>query len=97
MAAEGDLDDFIDESIRRSAARGYHPTKFVEMRAKWGTQEAIKRVVVSGDLQSGLRRLHALGLLDWSIEAAALNFPEHFDQGIRAAAQFRLEQARRKS
>lgn len=93
MAAEGELDAFIDESIRRSVARGYHPTTFMEMRAKWGTREAIKRLVVSGDIQSGFRRLHDLGLPDWSIEAAALKFPMHFDKGIREAAQFRLEQA----
>jgi hypothetical protein len=34
-----------------------------------------------------------LGILDWSIEAAVLKFPDEFDKGLREAARFRLERA----
>jgi hypothetical protein len=89
-----DLEVFIDELIRRAGAKGYSPTVFLQMRERWGTREAVRRLVISGDIQSGLRRLQDLNLLDWSIEAAALKFPAYFDKGTRDAAQFRLDQVR---
>jgi len=92
LATGDDLDVFIDELIRRAAAKGYHPMYFIRMRARWGTQEAIKRLVVSSGIQPGFLRLKALGLLEWSIEAAVLKFPTYFDKGVREAAQFRLDQ-----
>ncbi len=89
-----ELDVFIDETIRRAVAKGYHPTVFVGMRERWGTKDAIKRLVASGEIQSGFRRLKDLNMLEWSIEAAVLKFPSHFDKNIREAAQFRLDQAK---
>ena len=93
MSDSDELERFIDESVKRSIAKGYSPTAFVGMRQRHGTKEAIKRLVVSGDIQSGFRRMKQLGILDWSIEAAVLKFPEEFDKGLREAAQFRLERA----
>ena len=89
------LEDFIEESIRLSRQRGYHPTAFIEMRARLGTKGAIERLVISGDIQSGFKRLKALSMLEWTIEAAVLQFPEVFtNREVRAAAEWRLQQAR---
>ena len=38
------------------------------MRHQPGTIDAIERLVQSGDLQSGFKRLKQLGLIDWTIE-----------------------------
>jgi hypothetical protein len=91
MSAE--LEKFIDESLRRSSAEGYPAPVFRRMRDDWGTKGAIERLVVSGDIQSGFVRLKELGLIDWSIEAAVLKFPDEFSKAIREAATFRLKQA----
>lgn len=86
------LEAFVDETIRLSQARDYHPTVFIGMRRRHGTVEAISRLVVSGDIQSGFKRLNELGLLDWTIEAAVTKFPDEFSQGVREAAEWRLSQ-----
>lgn len=86
------LEAFIDETIRLSAKHNYHPTTFVGMRARYGTHEAISRLVVSGDIQSGFKRLCQLGLKDWTIESAILKFPEEFSKEIKECAAFRLGQ-----
>lgn len=95
MAEAEELEAFINESLRRSAPLGYVPTRFMEMREDWGTAEAIRRLVVNGEVQSGFKRLVQLGLIDWTIEAAAIRFPKIFNKDIRAAAQFRLDQVRK--
>jgi hypothetical protein len=85
-----DLEAFIDETVRVSANHHYHPTTFISMRQRHGTVEAINRLVVSGDVQSGFKRLKELGLLDYSIEAAILKFPHEFPRSSRECAEFRL-------
>ncbi|HUF55455.1 MAG TPA: hypothetical protein VMM55_02730 [Thermohalobaculum sp.] len=94
MASAG-LEAFIDETIRLARLKGYHPTAFVAMRSRRGTVPAISTLVVSGDIQSGFRRLRDLGLLDWSIEAAVLKFPDEFKREVREAAEWRLREASR--
>jgi hypothetical protein len=89
MASIG-LASFIDESLRRSAQRGYHPTDFIRMRAQYKTVPAIERLVKSGEIQSGFKKLKQLDLLEWSIEAAVQNFPDEFTPEARACANFRL-------
>jgi hypothetical protein len=92
------LEQFIDESIWRSRERGYHPTGFIDMRERRGTKGAIERLVISGDIQSGFKRLKELKMLEWTIEAAVLKFPEVFtNREVRAAAEWRLRQAREES
>jgi hypothetical protein len=88
------LEAFVDETIRLPARRDYHPMAFVGMRARLGVVEAISRLVVSGDVQSGFRRLRDLGLLDWTIEAAVLKFPSEFSQAVRECAAWRLDQVK---
>ena len=90
--ASAELEAFIDEALRRAQEKDYHPTAFVGMRARRGTLEAISRLVRSGDMQSGFRRMKELGLLDWTIEAAVLKFPHEFTRDDRECAFFRLQQ-----
>jgi hypothetical protein len=74
-----DLDAFIDEGLRISKAHHYYPHDFERMRARWTTRGAIRRLVVSGDLQSGFNKMKDLGLLEWTVEAAVLKFPNEAD------------------
>lgn len=91
--AGAELEAFVDEMLRRAHGKGYHPTAFIGMRGRRGTLEAISRLVRSGDMQSGFRRLKELGLLDWTIEAAVLKFPHEFARDDRECAVFRLHEA----
>ncbi len=88
-----DLEAFVDEGIRRARERGYHPTAFVQMRERYLTVEAIRRLVRSGDIQSGFKRMKELGMLEWTLEQAVIQFPQHFNNQDIAAAEWRLAQA----
>jgi hypothetical protein len=90
MAA--DLDSVVDSALKQFSALGYVPTYFMQMRTRWGTKEAIERLVVSGEIQSGIERLKRLDLLDLSLEATVLRFPKIFRKDIQEAAKFRLAQ-----
>ncbi|MBM7482675.1 hypothetical protein ACVWWI_004013 [Bradyrhizobium sp. USDA 3686] len=72
------LEEFIDASIESSAELNHIPTRFMEMRRKLGTIAAIKRLVEQSEEQSGFKWARASGLLDWSLEAAVVKFPELF-------------------
>ena len=90
-----DLDSWIDESIRVAKEHGYIPTTFIGMRGRHGTKEAMRRLVLSGDIQSGFRKLRELGLIEWSVEVGVCRFPDDFpNREVRDAAAWRLEQAR---
>jgi hypothetical protein len=93
MTGSPALEAFIDETIRLSREKGYHPTAFIAMRRK-GTVEAISKLVRSGDVQSGFKRLRDLDLLDWTIEAAVMKFPDEFSKGVQECAKFRLDQVK---
>ncbi len=88
------LESFIDEMIRLSQQKGYHPKTFISMRERHKTVPAISRLVESGAIQSGFKRLDELGLLDWTIEAAVMRFPTEFSADTRECAEFRLRLAR---
>ncbi len=85
-----DLESFIDESIRLSRKHGYHPTVFIGMRNRHGTIGAISKLVQSGDMQSGFKRLCDMGLADWTIEAAVLKYAAEFSSTDWKCAEFRL-------
>lgn len=86
------LEAFIDETIHLSRKNGYHPTAFIGMRQRLGTVKAISQLVAQSDIQSGFRRLKQLGLLDWTIEAAVVKFPDEFSSEELKAAEWRLAQ-----
>lgn len=80
--------------MRLAKERGYNPSIFVGMRHQFGTIDAIERLVQSGDMQSGFKRLKQLGLLDWTIEAAVIKFAAEFSGNARQCAEWRLKQVR---
>jgi hypothetical protein len=94
--ASPDLEAFVDETIRRSKERGYNPSVFVGMRHQFGTIDAIERLVQSGEMQSGFKRLKQLGLLDWTIESAVIKFAAEFSSNAKQCAEWRLQQIRPK-
>ena len=89
------LEAFIDKSIELAKERGYNPGIFIGMRRQYGTVDAIERLVQSGDLQSGFRRLNQVGLLDWTIESAVIKFSTEFSRNARQCAEWRLQQVQR--
>jgi hypothetical protein len=62
------------------------------MRERYKTVEAIRRLIRSGELQSGFKRMKELGMLEWTIERAVIQFPEHFSGEEIEAARWRLQQ-----
>jgi hypothetical protein len=94
--ASPELEAFVDEAIRLSKERGYNPSIFVGMRHQLGTIDAIERLVQSGDLQSGFKRLKQLGLIDWTNEAAVIKFAAEFSHNAKQCAEWRLAQVRPK-
>ncbi len=88
-----ELDAYVDEGLRRASAKHYHPTVFVGMRTQRGTVEAISRLLISGEIQSGFRRMIEIGLVDYSLESTALRFPGEFSNPVLEAATWRLAQA----
>ncbi|RVD31764.1 hypothetical protein [Mesorhizobium sp. M4B.F.Ca.ET.017.02.2.1] len=89
------LEAFIDETIQKGREKRYIPTVFIGMRQQLGTIPTISRLVRSGDIQSGFKRLHKLNLLDWTIEAAVEKFPDEFTGDDLECAAFRLREARK--
>jgi hypothetical protein len=89
--ASAALEAFIDKSIELAKERGYNPAVFIGMRRQYGTVDAIERLVQSGDLQSGFKRLKQLNLLDWTIESAVTRFPTEFSRNARQCAEWRLQ------
>jgi hypothetical protein len=67
---------------------------FQGMRYRRGTVEAIERLMRGGKIQTGFRKLKAVGLLDWSIEAAVIKFSSEFTTAAHECAEFRLRLAR---
>jgi hypothetical protein len=88
------LEAFIDKSIDLAKERGYNPTIFIGMRHQYGTIDAIERLVQSGDIQSGFKRLNQLDLVKWTIESAVIEFSAEFSRNARECAEWRLEQTR---
>jgi len=84
------LEQFIDESIKRSSAVGYHPTAFMAMWAKDRSTAPIERLVISSEPKSGYRRMVKEGLKDWTLEAAVMAYPQQFSATARTYAEARL-------
>lgn len=91
--ASPELEAFNDEAIEIAIANGYNPTIFKGMRARYGTLEAMERIVQNGEIQSGFKRLKALGLAEkWSVEAGILKFASKFSRNAVECARWRLRQ-----
>ena len=91
------LEAFVDEAIKLAKGQGYNPTIFIGMRHQYGTLDAMERLVQSGDIQSGFKRLNQLNLLNWTIETAITKFPNEFSRNARQCAEWRLQQVQHTS
>jgi hypothetical protein len=62
---------------------------------RWGAAEAARRLLVSGDIQDGFRRLIAAGRHDLTVEWSALRprWSAIFGAPHQEAARWRLRQA----
>jgi hypothetical protein len=92
-----ELNQWAEQAHRECIKLGYHPTIFTRMRHEYGTQGAIKKLLISGNIETGLQRILDMGRPDLSIEYAALKlFPEEFTEAERACAKFKLDLAKKR-
>ncbi|MFI5959729.1 hypothetical protein [Cryptosporangium sp. NPDC051539] len=86
-----------DEAVNACAKLSppYHPTAWIAMVAQWGASEAARRLVVSGDVQTGFGRLVTAGRPELTIEWMMLDpkWDPLFRDQRRDAARWRLRQA----
>jgi hypothetical protein len=75
----------------------YRPTAWISMASKWGAAEAARRLVITGDIQTGFERLVQAGRPELTIEWAILDpkWRPLFTDQHREAAAWRLRQAHR--
>lgn len=73
----------------------YRPTAWIGMIAKVGGSEAARRLVISGDIQTGFGRLVGAGRPELTVEWEILNrrWDPLFSDQHREAARWRLRQA----
>jgi hypothetical protein len=81
-------------AIQECIALGYRPQRFMEMLDTYGSRALAKRLIASGDLQDGIRRVAAMGRLDLSMEHIMLEaeFAPLFTAQELEAARWRLDQ-----
>jgi hypothetical protein len=79
----------------RQLSPPYHPTVWIGMTASLGATEAARRLVVSGDIQTGFGRLVQAGRPELTIEWEILNpkWNPLFSEPHREASRWRLRQA----
>ena len=88
--ASHELEVHVDTCMEKCKHVGFNPSMFKRMRENLGTLAAIEKLVVSGEMHSGFKQLHKLGMLKWSVEAAVLKFPNEFARAVCECAAFRL-------
>jgi hypothetical protein len=73
----------------------YNPSVWISMSRSLGATEAARRLVVSGDIQTGFERLVSAARPELTIEWAILSphWEPLFSQQHREAARWRLRQA----
>ncbi len=84
----------IREALIECHELGYHPHDFEGMLANASAARVAIKLVTSGELQSGLKKLSQMGRLDLSVESIILEtqFESLFKTPIRDAARWRLDQ-----
>jgi hypothetical protein len=85
----------IEES--RGLRPPYVPTVWIQMIQRHGAADAARRLLESGDIQTGFERLVRAGRLDLTVEMAVLHpkWEGLFGKQHREAAWWRLSQAGR--
>lgn len=97
MSLEAEFEATMRSALEEAAARGYHATLFLEKMNQIGAVRYAKELIVSGDLQSGLKRLAEMRRTDLSIEHLVANCPRFHclftDEEIKAA-RWRIKMVR---
>ncbi|WP_157944036.1 hypothetical protein [Blastococcus atacamensis] len=84
-----------EDAVVESQRLGYTPTAWMSMmHGPGGAVAAARRLLTSGDVQTGFERLVRIGRRDLTVEAAVLDerWADLFDEPHRAAARWRLSQ-----
>lgn len=94
MSSKFRLEEFIDRLTERADVKVYIPKLFTDTRYRYGTVQAIKMLISSREIRKYdlIWRLRELNLLDLSVEAAVLKFPENFTFEEQKTARWRLKQ-----
>ncbi len=92
-----EFENACHEGIRRcrQLPSKYIPTAWITMMNRYGAVEAAKRLLVSGDMQSGFERLVREGHPELTVEWMVCDsrWSRLFSDSERAAAEWRLQQA----
>ena len=84
----------VRAAVQECHSLGYHPTRFEQMLDQADAVSLAKRMVVSGELQSGLKKLKEMNRIDLSVESIMLEpqFCDLFTRQEIQAADWRLKQ-----
>lgn len=95
LAAEYETACWQAIAAGRTLTPPYEPTAWISMVHRHGAVEAAKRLLVSGDVQSGFERLVQGGRDELTVERSVLDrrWSSLFDERHREAARWRLRQA----
>jgi hypothetical protein len=96
MTLEAEFQRACEEAVEECRRLGYVPTAWIAMmRGPGGAVAAARRLLASGDMQSGFERLIRMGRRDLTVEQAVLDdyWRPLFSELHRDAARWRLAQA----
>jgi len=84
----------VRAAVQECHSLGYHPTRFAQMLDQSDAVTLAKRMVASGELQDGLKKLKGMGRIDLSVESIMLEtmFSGLFTPPELQAAEWRLRQ-----
>jgi hypothetical protein len=93
----GEFADRLREAIDLCRGLGYSPSRFEQMLSSSGSAVSLARkLVISSELQDGLKRIAKLGRLELSMESIMLEekFKPLFPDQVLEAAKWRLDSVR---
>lgn len=96
MTLEQEFQRACEVAIEECRRLGYVPTAWIGMiNGPGGAAAAARRLLTSGDIQSGFERLIRMGRRDLTVEHAVLDdrWAPLFSEAHREAARWRLKQA----
>ena len=93
MSQKAFLQDIEDVIAVYELEIGVLASRTRQMIARYGPIDALSRLAVSADLQSGFRVLRDRNQLDMSFEALIVRHAKLFRDDVIAAANWRLENA----
>jgi hypothetical protein len=79
----------FDDAVAQSVKAGYNPTQFNRMRKELGTLETVKKLLISSNIQTGLKRCDQEDII--SVEKLVLQHSKFFGPELTACAKFKLK------